>query len=138
MPEGRTLETLRADLRAVFERWQTLHPTAFGFCGSTTLCPRGTNRALCVGCPFLVPEPDNAWKAERWRASYARQADELERQGDERDARQARLVVRELDGLLATMRLLRQARDDGRYPPAPTGQPTLAAGAGRHDDGADP
>jgi hypothetical protein len=135
VPEGHTFETLREDLRAVFERWQTLHPTAFGFCGSTTLCPRGTNRALCIGCPFLVPEPSNAWKVEHWRASYARQADQLERQGDGRDARQARLAVRDLDALLATMRLLQQARDDGRYPLPQTWLPMLAAsGDGQHDD----
>jgi hypothetical protein len=131
VPAGRTLQTMREDLRAVFEHWQTLHPTAFGFCGSTSLCPRGTNRALCVGCPFLVPEPDNAWKVEHWRASYARQAHELEQQGDERDARQARLVVRELDGLLATMRLLQEAREDGRYPPPHTWLPMLTPGACR-------
>jgi hypothetical protein len=95
------LATLALSNAARASEWQTLHPTAFGFCGSTSLCPRGTNRALFIGCPFLVPEPDNAWKVEHCRASYARQANELEQQGDERDARQARLVVRELDGLRA-------------------------------------
>jgi hypothetical protein len=109
VPENRTLDTMSEDLRAVFDRWQTLHPTVFGYCGSTRLCPRGTNRALCIGCPFLIPDPENTWKVERWRTSYARQVDQLEEQGDARDARQVRLLVGELDALLASMRLLQQA-----------------------------
>jgi hypothetical protein len=127
VPEDRTLETMSEDLRAVFDRWQTLHPTAFGYCGNTRLCPRGTDRTLCIGCPFLIPDPENTWKVERWRTSYAQQVDQLEEQGDTRDARQVRLLVGELDALLASMRLLQQARDDGRYPHPQTWMQVLQA-----------
>jgi hypothetical protein len=40
VPNERTLEHMEEDLREVFERWQTLLETAFGYCGCISLCPR--------------------------------------------------------------------------------------------------
>ncbi len=40
--------------RDVLERYGGLHPVTFGHCGYPGLCVRGTARAFCIGCPFLV------------------------------------------------------------------------------------
>ncbi len=117
VPKERTLEQMDEDLRDVFERWQTLLETAFGFCGCTGLCPRGYHRSLCLGCPHLIPDPRKQGSAVKWRASYARQAEELEAEGATVDARQARLQVQELEDLINSMSVLQQAIDDGTRQP---------------------
>jgi hypothetical protein len=117
MPDERTLSQMDDDLRDVFERWHTLLETAFGFCGRAGLCPRGHNRSLCLGCPHLVPNPDKRPEAIKWRAAYAKQAEDLERDGALIDARQVLLQVQELDDLINSMHVIRQAMDDGKYAP---------------------
>src|SRR5260370_29190314 len=71
MPAPRDLEQMNEDLRAVYEQWHALHPTALGNCGCPGLCPRGNDRALCLGCSYLVTDPEKLGVALTWRASYA-------------------------------------------------------------------
>ena len=117
MPDEGTLEQMNEDLLDVFERWHVLLETAFGFCGCVGLCPRGYNRNLCIGCPHLIPNPEKRPAAVTWRESYARQAEDLEEEGNMVDARQVRLQVQELDELINGMDIMQQAIEDGSYTP---------------------
>jgi len=117
MPAERTVEQMNEDMREVFERWHVLLETAFGFCGRVGLCPRDYARNLCIGCPRLISDPRKRENALKWRASYARQAEELEAQGESVDARQGRLQVQELDDLINSMNVMQQAIDDGTRQP---------------------
>jgi hypothetical protein len=116
-PTPHDLEQMNEDLRAVYEQWQCLHPTALGYCGCPGLCPRGYNRVLCIGCPFLITDPEKMGAARAWRASYAKQAELLEAQGNVNDARQVRSLMQQLDDHIAVMRLQQQAERDGTYIP---------------------
>lgn len=116
-PTPRDLEQMNEDLRAVFELWHALHPTALGNCGCPGLCPRGTDRALCLGCSYLVTDPERMSVALSWRASYAKQAELFEAQGNFIDARQARIKVQQLEDVINVMRLQLQAEVDGSYIP---------------------
>jgi hypothetical protein len=101
----------------VFERWQTLLETTLGFCGNGNLCPRGYNRTLCIGCPYLVLDPRKRPIALHWRTAYGKRAEELEKQCNAVDARQYHLLVRDLDEHLANMDLLKFAMEDGGRTP---------------------
>lgn len=114
----RDLESMNEDLREVLERWGTILPTAFGYCGCPGLCIREHQRSLCIGCPFLIPDYSKAGQAEIWRASYARQAKALDDEGNTTDARQKWKLVHQLDDLITLMRLQQQAEADGGYIPA--------------------
>ena len=116
-PTLRDLEQMNEDLRAVFELWHALHPTALGNCGCPGLCPRGNDRALCLGCSYLVTDPERIGAALSWRGSYTKQAELLEAQGNFIDARQARIKVQQLDDVINVMRLQLQAEADGSYIP---------------------
>ena len=116
-PEERELEGMDEDLRESFEHWQTLLETTLGFCSNINLCPRGYNRTLCIGCPFLVPDPRKRQQALNWRTVYAKHAEELEAQGNAVDARQYRLLVRDLDGHINAMAILQASIDDGKRKP---------------------
>jgi hypothetical protein len=116
-PGPRDLEQMNAELQAVFELWHALHPTALGHCGCPGLCPREGDRALCLGCSYLVTDPERMSAALSWRTSYAKLAELLEAQGNFVDARQARLKVQQLDDVLQVMRLQLQAEADGSYIP---------------------
>lgn len=105
------------DLRESFERWHTLLETTLGFCGNVDLCPRGYNRTLCIGCPHLVVDPRKRKNAEHWRMVYAQQARQLEAQGNMVDARQYRLLVRDLDGHINEMDILQASIEDGTRKP---------------------
>lgn len=118
MPDERTWEQMDEDLREVFERWHVLLETAFGFCGRVGLCPRSYQRNLCIGCPHLVPDPRKRESAVKWRETYAKQAEELETEGAEVDARQVRLQIQELDDLINSMDVMQQAIEDGTRQPA--------------------
>ena len=111
------LEQMNEDLRMVYELWHALHPTALGNCGCPGLCPRGNDRALCLGCSYLVTDPERIGAALSWRASYVQQADMFEAQGSATDARQARIKVQQLDDVINVMRLQVQAEADGSYIP---------------------
>jgi hypothetical protein len=89
VPSPRTLEQLDKALREVFEQWGMIGPTVFGYC-SAGLCIRPDNRALCLGCPFLVPHYSNLPKAKTWRQLYVLQAQLHEEHGHHVDAQQAR------------------------------------------------
>lgn len=116
-PTGCDLEQMNEDLRIIFELWHTLHPTALGYCGCPGLCPRGTDRALCLGCSYLVTDPERIGAALSWLNSYVQQAEQFELQGNLIDARQARIKVQLLDDVINVMRLQLQAEADGAYIP---------------------
>ncbi len=117
LPTPRDLEQMNEDLRVVYEQWHTLHPTALGNCGCPGLCPRGNDRALCLGCSYLVTDAEKGGVALTWRTSYAKQAELLEAQGNSIDARQARIKVQQLDDVMTIMRLQLQAESNGSYIP---------------------
>jgi hypothetical protein len=116
-PTPHDLEQMNEDLRIIFEIWHALHPTALGYCGCPGLCPRGNDRALCLGCSYLVTDPERLGAALSWRDSYAKQAELLEAQGNHIDAWQARIKVQLLNDVINVMRLQVQAEADGSYIP---------------------
>src|SRR5258708_5489546 len=117
MPSLRDLEQKNADLQAVYDVWHALHPTIFGNCGCPGLCPRGMDRALCLGCGYHVEDPEKLGAALVWRGAYAEQARLLEAQGNAIDARQARIKVQQLDHLINVMRIqLNAETGDDRAP----------------------
>jgi len=117
LPDEQLFARMDEDLRSVFERWHTLLETALGFCGNTNLCPRGYNRTLCIGCPYLVLDPRKRPVATHWRTAYAKHAEQLEEQGNTVDAHQYQLLVRDLDEHLASMDLLQASIEDGTRTP---------------------
>ncbi|HEU5382930.1 MAG TPA: hypothetical protein VFV38_46575, partial [Ktedonobacteraceae bacterium] len=116
-PSLRDLEQMNEDLRLVYEQWQTLHPTAFGNCGCPGLCPRGTDRSLCLGCSYHVEDSEKLGAVLVWRASYAKQAELLELQGNLIDARQARIKVQQLDDMINVMHMQQSEETARRYIP---------------------
>ncbi len=117
MPDERMLQEMDEKLRAVFERWGTVNPTNFGYCGRTGLCPRGSYRALCIGCPYLVPDPIKLEEAQHWERLYRELADHLRAAGSSRDALQAEAQARDLRDLMAVMRLYQQAEAGRQFVP---------------------
>jgi hypothetical protein len=117
VPDERRLAEMDEKLRAVFERWGTINPTNFGYCGRTGLCPRGNYRALCIGCPYLVPDPARLEEALHWEGLYRKLADDLKASGSIRDALQAEAQARDLRDLMAVMRLYQQAEADRQFVP---------------------
>ena len=111
------LEQMNEDLCIIFELRYSLHTTALGYCGCPGLCPRGNDRLLCLGCSYLVTDPERLGAALSWRESYAKQAELLEAQGNAIDARLARIKVQLLDDVISVMRLQLQAEADGSYIP---------------------
>jgi hypothetical protein len=116
-PTARDLEQMNEDLRIIFDLWHALHPTALGYCGCPGLCPREADRSLCLGCSYLVTDPERLGVALSWRDSYAKQAEMLAAQGNFIDARQARIKVQLLDDVINVMRLQVQVEADGSYIP---------------------
>jgi hypothetical protein len=111
------LEQKNADLQAVYDEWHTLHSTALGNCGCPGLCPRGNDRALCLGCGYHVEDPDKLGVALSWRASYTRQAELFDAQGNAVDARQARIKVQQLDDMINVMQMQIREEAAGHYIP---------------------
>jgi hypothetical protein len=116
-PTMRGLEQKNEDLQAVYEIWHALHPTALGYCGCPGLCPRGTDRSLCLGCRYHVEDPEKLGAAIAWRASYAQEEILFEAQGNAIDARLARIKVQFLDDMINVMRLQLDEEVAGRYIP---------------------
>ncbi len=116
VPSPRTLEHSDETLREIFEQWGMIGPTVFGYC-SAGLCVRPDNRALCLGCPFLVPHYSNLPKAKTWRQLYVLQAQLHEEHGHHIDAQQARRAIQYLDDLIAMMQIQIRTRQDGGYLP---------------------
>ena len=128
-PSDQEIINMDEDLRESFERWHTLLETTFGFCGNIDLCPRGYNRTLCIGCPHLNVDPRKRKNSEHWLRVYAQQASELEVQGNWVDARQYRLLVRDLEKHLKDMEFLQASIEDGTRRPIFLLQPaTLCEG----------
>lgn len=116
-PSAQEIADMDEELRESFEKWHTLLETAFGFCGNSDLCPRGYNRTLCIGCPHLVVDPRKRKNALHWLGSYTQRAEDLETAGNEVDARQHRLLVRDLEKHLKDMEFLQAAIEDGTRRP---------------------
>jgi hypothetical protein len=116
VPSPRSLEQMDAALRALFEQWGMIGPTALGHC-SAGLCVRPNNRALCLGCPHLVPHYRNIPKARTWRQLYVLQAQLHDEHGHTVDARQARQMIQHLDDIMTIMQIQICTRQDGGYLP---------------------
>jgi hypothetical protein len=115
-PSPRTLEQMDEALREIFEQWSLLGPTVLGFC-SAGLCIRPNNRALCLGCRFLVPHYSSLPHARSWRKLYVLHAEQYEAHGHTVDAKQAREMIQYLDDLITIMQIQIRARQDGGYLP---------------------
>jgi len=95
--------------REVLERWHTYHPVVFGHCGRAGLCVRGTNRVLCLGCPFLAPRPEFKHRVETYLRAYEQMAEQLEVSGNLGEAMEHRRLADQCRKLRHEMRLLEQA-----------------------------
>ena len=115
-PSPRTLEQMDEALRQIFEQWSLLGPTVLGFC-SAGLCVRPNNRALCLGCRFLVPHYSNLTHALTWRKLYALHTEQHEAHGHTVDAKQAQQMIQYLDDIITIMQIQIRARQDGGYLP---------------------
>ncbi len=115
-PPPRSLEQMDEALRQVFEQWSLIGPTVLGYC-SAGICIRPDNRALCLGCRFLVPHYSNLPSARVWRKLYLFQAEQHEAHGHSVDAKQARQMIHYLDDVITIMQIQMRARADGGYLP---------------------
>lgn len=115
-PSPQTVEQMDERLRQIFEQWSLIGPTVLGFC-SAGICVRPTNRALCLGCRFLVPHYSNLPHAHTWRKLYVLHAEQYEAHGHTMDAKQARQMIKYLDDLITIMHIQVRARQDGGYLP---------------------
>jgi hypothetical protein len=95
--------------REVLERWHTYHPVVFGQCGRAGLCVRGTNRVLCLGCPFLIPRPEFKHRVDTYLRAYEQMAEQLEVSGSPGEALEHRRLADQCRKLGYEMRLLEQA-----------------------------
>ncbi len=116
VPPLHTLDQMDEALRRVFEQWGLIGPTVLGYC-SAGLCVRPDNRALCLGCPFLVPHYSNLRNALAWRKLFVLQAKLHDEHGHHIDAQQARQMIQYLDDNIAIMRIQIETRIDGGYLP---------------------
>jgi hypothetical protein len=103
--------------REVLERYGGLHPVTFGHCGYPGLCVRGTARAFCLGCPFLVRRPEYIDRVEFLLDGYAKASDAHERMGDLAGARERQRMIAELRQLRSEMLLLAEAEQRGSWTP---------------------
>ncbi len=113
--------------REVLERYGGLHPVTFGHCGYPGLCVRGTARAFCIGCPFLVRRPEYVDRVEFFLDSYVKAADAHERMGDLAGARERQRLIAQLKQLRSEMLLLAEAERQGRWMPSWQQVPQLQA-----------
>jgi hypothetical protein len=129
--EARRIQHLMAEAdehtREVLERYGGLHPVTFGHCGYPGLCIRGTARAFCIGCPFLVRRPEYVDRVEFFLDGYVKAADDHERMGDLAGARERHRVVAQLKQLRSEMQLLAEAERQGNWKPNWHQTPSLPA-----------
>ena len=120
--EAHRLQRLMADAdeqtREVLERYGGLHPVTFGHCGYPGLCVRGTARAFCIGCPFLVRRPEYIDRVDFFLDGYVEAADAHERMGDLAGARERHRLIAQLKQLRSEMMLLAEAEQQGRWTPS--------------------
>jgi hypothetical protein len=114
--------------REVLERYGGLHPVTFGHCGYPGLCVRGTARAFCIGCPFLVRRPEYVDRVEFFLDGYVKAADAHERMGDLASARERHQLIAQLKQLRSEMLLLAEAERQGNWTPSWQPAPSLPAG----------
>ncbi len=117
VPDADQLATWDAQAREVLALWHTLNPTLFGYCGNPQLCPRGNQRALCIGCRFLIPNPDKIDLARQWERQYTAYAQELRAANSYADAVHAEHSASELRDLINGMCLVQQAMERQNYIP---------------------
>jgi hypothetical protein len=103
--------------REVVGRYGGLHPVTFGHCGYPGLCVRGTARAFCIGCPFLVRRPEYLDRVEFVLDGYVTAADAHERMGDLAGARERHRLIAQLQQLRHEMLLLAEAERQGSWTP---------------------
>src|SRR6266581_2498856 len=104
--------------REVLERYGGLHPVTFGHCGYPGLCVRGTARAFCIGCPFLVRRPEYVDRVDFFLDGYVKAADAHERMGDLAGARERHRLIAQLKQLRSEMLLLAEAERQGSWTPS--------------------
>jgi hypothetical protein len=118
--EAQRIQRLMAEAdehtRDVLERYGGLHPVTFGHCGYPGLCVRGTARAFCIGCPFLVRRPEYVDRVDFFLDGYMKAADAHERMGDLAGARERHRLIAQLKQLRSEMLLLAEAERQGRTP----------------------
>src|SRR5258708_12940718 len=85
--------------RDVLERYGGLHPVTFGHCGYPGLCVRGTARAFCIGCPFLVRRPEYIDRVDFLLDGYVTAAATPDRMGDLAGARERQPLIPQLNHL---------------------------------------
>jgi len=105
----RLLDRCDERTREVLERWHTYHPVVFGHCGRAGLCIRGTNRVLCLGCPFLIPRPEFKHRVDTYLHAYEHMGKQLELSGNPAEAMEHRRLADQCRKLRHEMRLLEQA-----------------------------
>jgi hypothetical protein len=114
---NRLMEEADERTREVLERYGGLHPVTFGHCGYPGLCVRGTARAFCLGCPFLVRRAEYLDRVEFVLDGYLKAADAHERMGDLAGARERQRLIAELRQLRQEMLLLAEAEQHGTWTP---------------------
>jgi hypothetical protein len=72
--EAQRIERLMAEAdtqtREMLERYGGLFPVTFGHCGYAGLCVRGTTRAFCIGCEYLIRRPEYLYRVDYFLESY--------------------------------------------------------------------
>jgi len=115
---SRLMEEADERTREVLERYGGLHPVTFGHCGYPGLCVRGTARAFCIGCPFLVRRPEYLDRVEFVLDGYLKAAGAHERMGDLAGARERHRLIAQLEQLRHEMLLLGEAERQGGWTPS--------------------
>ncbi len=95
--------------------------------GYPGLCVRGTARAFCIGCPFLVRRPEYVDRVEFFLDGYVKAADAHERMGDLAGARERHQLIAQLKQLRSEMLLLAEAERQGNWTPSWRPAPSLPA-----------
>jgi hypothetical protein len=113
--------------REVLERYGGLYPVTFGHCGYPGLCVRGTTRAFCIGCPFLVRRPEYIDRVDFFLDGYLKAADAHEQMGDLAGARERHRMIVQLKELRSEMLLLGEAERHGSWTPSWQQAPSLPA-----------
>jgi len=129
--EAQRIQRLMAEAdehtRDVLERYGGLHPVTFGHCGFPGLCVRGTARAFCIGCPFLVRRPEYVDRVDFFLDGYVKAAEAHERMGDLAGARERHRFIAQLKQLRSEMLLLAEAERQGNWTPSWQQAPSLPA-----------
>jgi hypothetical protein len=132
--EAQRIQRLMAEAdehtRDVLERYGGLHPVTFGHCGYPGLCVRGTARAFCIGCRFLVRRPEYIDRVDFFLDGYVKAAESHERMGDLAGARERHRFIAQLNQLRSEMLLLAEAERQGSWTPSWQQTPSLPAAVG--------